>query len=41
MKLNLIFFQDDEAHYSYCPALDLLGYGDTENEAQKSFNIVF
>ena len=40
MKLNLIFFKDEEAYYSYCPALDLLGYGDTENEAQKSFNIV-
>ena len=40
MKLNLIFFKDDEAFYSYCPALDLLGYGETENEAQKSFNVV-
>jgi len=40
MKLNLISFKDEEAHYSYCPALDLLGYGNTEHEAQESFNIV-
>ena len=40
MKLNLISFRDDEAHYSYCPALDLLGYGETENEAQESFHVV-
>ena len=40
MKLSLIFYKDDEAHYSYCPALDLTGYGDSEHEAQESFKIV-
>ena len=40
MKLGLIAYKDDEAYYSYCPALDLIGYGNNEQEAQESFNIV-
>jgi predicted RNase H-like HicB family nuclease len=40
MKLNLVAFKDDEAYYSYCPALELIGYGDNEEEAKKSFEIV-
>jgi len=40
LKLSLISYRDDEAHYSYCPALELIGYGDNEQEAQDSFKIV-
>ena len=40
MDLGLVAFKDDEACYSYCPALNLIGYGDTEQEAKESFNIV-
>jgi len=40
MKLSLISYKDDEAYYSYCPALELIGYGDNEQESQDSFNIV-
>ena len=40
MKLSLISYKDDEAHYWYCPALELTGYGDDEKQAQESFNIV-
>jgi hypothetical protein len=39
-KLSLIAYKDDEAYYSYCPALDLIGYGNNEQEAQQSFEIV-
>ena len=40
MSLSLISYKDDEAYYSYCPALELIGYGDNEQEAQDSFKIV-
>ena len=40
MKLSLIDYKDDEAYYSYCPDLDLIGYGNNEQEAQESFKIV-
>jgi len=40
MELSLISYKDDEAYYSYCPSLELTGYGNNENEARQSFNIV-
>ena len=40
MNLSLVEYKDDEAYYSYCPALDLIGYGDNEEEAKKSFQLV-
>jgi len=40
LNLSLISYRDDEAYYSYCPALELIGYGDNEQEAQDSFKIV-
>ena len=40
MSLSLISYKDDEAHYSYCPALELIGYGDNDRETQESFKIV-
>lgn len=39
-KIPLIIFQEDNTTIVYCPALDLSGYGDTEEEARNSFQIV-
>ena len=38
--LSLISFIEDGAHIIYSPALDLSGYGNTEDEAKESFQIV-
>ncbi|MFZ4547769.1 MAG: hypothetical protein ACOYN4_10055 [Bacteroidales bacterium] len=39
VQLPVIIFKDDNAHIMYCPALDLSGYGNNEDEAQKSFQV--
>ncbi len=39
-KLPLIIFEEESNHIFYCPALDLSGYGATEEEASHSFNEV-
>ena len=36
-ELALISFQEDDVYFVYCPALDLTGYGDSEEEAKNSF----
>lgn len=38
--LPLIIFQEDNCNISYCPALDLSGYGETEFDANSSFEEV-
>ena len=38
-KLPLIIFKEENNIITYCPALDLSGYGSTEEEAKKSFEI--
>jgi hypothetical protein len=38
-NLPLIIFEDDNNVITYCPALDLSGYGSTEEEAKKSFEV--
>ena len=40
-KLELYSFLDDGVHIVYCPALDLSGYGNSIDEAKKSFSEVF
>ena len=35
--LDLYSFLDNNIHILYCPALDMSGYGETEEDAQKSF----
>jgi hypothetical protein len=40
MSLPLIIFQEDDVYIAYCPALDLTGSGNTEQQAIESFNIV-
>jgi O-methyltransferase involved in polyketide biosynthesis len=36
-RLDLLFFKEDAVFFVYAPALDVTGYGMTENEAQNSF----
>ena len=38
--LPLISFKEDNSFITYCPALDLSGYGENEAEADKSFEEV-
>ena len=38
--LPLISFFEDNCFITYCPALDLSGYGENETEANKSFEEV-
>jgi len=40
LKLSVVLFKEDGTFIAYCPALDLSGYGKTESEAKKSFEIV-
>lgn len=37
-NLPVIKFQEDNLHFYYTPALDLTGYGHSEEEAKNSFN---
>lgn len=40
-SLSVYLFVDDEGtHIAYSPALDLAGYGDTNEEAKESFSVV-
>jgi hypothetical protein len=39
-KIPLIIFEEDNSIIAYCPALDLSGSGNTEEEAKNSFEIV-
>ncbi len=40
VSLPVILFEEDNIHYAYCAALDILGYGYTEEEARKSFEVM-
>jgi hypothetical protein len=37
VNLSVLAFKDDDSFIVYSPALDLSGYGDTEQEAEQSF----
>lgn len=39
MKIPVIIFEEDGSLIVYCPALDVSGYGETEEEAKKSFKL--
>lgn len=39
--LDLYSFLDNGIHIIYCPALDMSGYGNSEDEARASFEEVF
>lgn len=37
--LALVLFEEDKVMFCFCPALDITGYGYSEKEAAKSFDI--
>lgn len=39
VSVPLLSFKEDDAFIVYSPALDISGYGDTEEEARKSFEL--
>ena len=39
-ELAIFLFKEDDNFIAYSPALDLFGYGKTEEEARSSFNVV-
>lgn len=40
VKLDVYVFMDGDSYIAYSPALDISGYGDSEDEAKESFSIV-
>ena len=40
-QLGVMLFKDENIYNVYCPSLNLIGCGYTENEAKESFNVVF
>lgn len=38
-ELAIFIFKEGTSYIAYSPALDLSGYGETEEEARSSFNI--
>lgn len=40
-QIDVLFYVEDGITYAYAPALDMLGYGDTQQEAKASFEVVF
>ncbi len=40
VELNILSFEEDGIKYVYSPALDLTGYGNSDAEAMKSFQVV-
>lgn len=40
VSLDVYVFMDGDAYIAYSPALDLSGYGETEQAAKESFSIV-
>ncbi len=40
VTIDLISFEDEGSIVLYCPALDLSGYGNDEQEAKQSFQVV-
>ena len=39
VNLFVILFEDNGSQIAYCPALNVYGYGETEQEARKSFEV--
>lgn len=40
VKLDVYVFMDGDSYIAYSPALDISGYGDSEDAAKESFSIV-
>lgn len=39
VQLQILLFVEDNINYAYVPALDVLGYGQTEDEAKQSLEV--
>lgn len=39
VQLRVLLFVEDDVHYAYIPALDVLGYGQSEDEAKASLKV--
>lgn len=39
VKLSVVMFKENNIHISYCPAVNVYGYGESEDEALKSFEV--
>ncbi|NTS43677.1 hypothetical protein HRG84_22545 [Flavisolibacter sp. BT320] len=39
VQLQVLLFIEDDIHYAYIPALDIIGYGQNEDEAKTSLQI--
>lgn len=39
VQLFVMLFMDDNSYVSYCPAINVYGYGSTESEAKSSFEV--
>ena len=40
VDLQVLIFEEDNIHYAYMPSFDLMGYGDTEENAKESLTVV-
>lgn len=41
IKVGVYLFREDNVFIAYCPALDMSGYGENENEAKNPLNRVW
>lgn len=40
VSLAVFLYEDDGVYYAMCPALDIIGYGNSEDEARASFEVM-
>lgn len=40
VNVDVLEYEEDGMHYVYCPPLDLIGYGTTNQEARDSWEVV-
>ena len=41
MEISVIIFKEEGSIFAYCPSLNLISYGNTEEEAKESFRFIF
>ena len=39
-RIPVLLYEEGNIHYAYCEFLDILGYGNNEEEAKRSFEIM-
>lgn len=39
-RIPVLLYEEDNIHYAHCEFLDILGYGNNEEEAKRSFEIM-